>query len=125
MSRRAPRKARCSRRSCPTSTCTKYSTAGLREVVQERMEGKVFAVRYAEDLVIGFTHRKDAERVYRVILQRFEKYGLKLHPEKTRLLPFARPETVGPDGEGPMNRGTFGLSGLTHYWGKSPERPLG
>ena len=89
------------------------------EVVQERMEGKVFAVRYADDLVIGFTHRSDAERVYRVIFQRFEKYGLKLHPEKTRLLPFARPETVGPDGEGAAEPDTFDFLGFTHYWGKS------
>jgi group II intron reverse transcriptase/maturase len=88
-------------------------------VVQERMAGKVFAVRYADDLVIGFTHRSDAERVYRVIFQRFEKYGLKLHPEKTRLLPFARPETVGPDGEGPAEPGTFDFLGFTHYWGRS------
>ena len=71
------------------------------EVVPERMAGKVFAVRYADDLVIGFTHRNDAERVCRVIFQRFEKYGLQLHPEKTRLVPFARPETIGPDGAGP------------------------
>jgi hypothetical protein len=89
------------------------------EVVQEKMEGKVFAVRYADDLVIGFTHRRDAERVHRVIFQRFEKYGLKLHPEKTRLVPFAQPETVGPDGEGPDQPGTFDLLGFTHYWGKS------
>jgi group II intron reverse transcriptase/maturase len=89
------------------------------EVVQERMAGRVFAVRYADDLVIGFTHRRDAERVYRVIFQRFEKYGLKLHPEKTRLLPFARPETVGSDGEGPDEPGTFDFLGFTHYWGKS------
>jgi retron-type reverse transcriptase len=40
------------------------------EIVRERMEGKVFAVRYADDLVIGFTQRRDAERVYRVIFQR-------------------------------------------------------
>ena len=51
--------------------------------------------------------------------QRFEKYGLKLHPEKTRLLPFARPETVGPDGKGPDEPGTFDFLGFTHYWGKS------
>jgi group II intron reverse transcriptase/maturase len=88
-------------------------------VVQGRMEGRVFAVRYADDLVIGFTHRRDAERVYRVIFQRFEKYGLKLHPEKTRLVPFARPETVGPDGTGPEKPGTFDFLGFTHYWGKS------
>jgi group II intron reverse transcriptase/maturase len=89
------------------------------EVVQERMAGRVFAVRYADDLVIGFTHRRDAERVYRVIFQRFEKYGLKLHPEKTRLVPFARPETLGPDGAGPDQPGTFDFLGFTHYWGKS------
>jgi RNA-directed DNA polymerase len=89
------------------------------EVVRERMKGKVMAVRYADDLVIGFTHRRDAERVYRVIFQRFEKYGLKLHPEKTRLVPFARPETIGLDGTGPDEPGTFDFLGFTHYWGKS------
>jgi group II intron reverse transcriptase/maturase len=89
------------------------------EVVRERMAGRVFAVRYADDLVIGFTHRRDAERVYRVLFQRFEKYGLKLHPEKTRLVPFARPETTGPDGAGPDEPGTLDFLGFTHYWGKS------
>ena len=89
------------------------------EVVQERMEGKVFAVRFADDLVIGFTHRRDAERVYRVIFQRFEKYGLKLHPEKTRLVPFGRPDRGGPGGERAHEPGTFDFLGFTHYWGKS------
>jgi len=89
------------------------------EVVQERMGGKVFAVRFADDLVIGFTHRRDAERVYRVIFQRFEKYGLKLHPEKTRLVPFGRPDRGGPGGERAHEPGTFDFLGFTHYWGKS------
>lgn len=89
------------------------------EVVRERMVGQVSAVRYADDLVIGFTHRHDAERLYRVIFKRFEKYGLKLHPEKTRLVPFGRPERVGPDGSGPHPPGTFDFLGFTHYWGKS------
>ena len=89
------------------------------EVVRERMVGQVAAVRYADDLVIGFTHRHDAERLYRVIFKRFEKYGLKLHPEKTRLVPFGRPERVGPDGSGPHSPGTFDFLGFTHYWGKS------
>jgi hypothetical protein len=53
------------------------------------------------------------------IFQRFEKYGLKLHSEKTRLLPCARLEMVGPDGEGPEEPGTFDFLGFTHYWGKS------
>jgi len=89
------------------------------EVVKERMQGRVFAVRYADDLVVGFTHQSDAERVYRVIFKRFEKYGLKLHPEKTRLMPFARPQTKGPEGTGPNAPGTFDFLGFTHYWGKS------
>jgi GxxExxY protein len=89
------------------------------EVVRERMEGRVFAVRYADDLVIGFSHRRDAERVYRVIFQRFEKYGLTLHPEKTRLVEFGRPDSPGPEGGPPGNPGTFDFLGFTHYWGKS------
>ena len=89
------------------------------EVVRERMVGQVSAVRYADDLVIGFTHRHDAERLYRVIFKRFEKYGLKLHPEKTRLVPFGRPERAGPDGSGPHPPGTFDFLGFTHYWGKA------
>lgn len=89
------------------------------DIVRERMVGRVFAVRFADDLVIGFTHRKDAERIYRVIFQRFEKYGLKLHPEKTRLVAFGRPEKAGLDGEPPQEPGTFDFLGFTHYWGKS------
>ena len=89
------------------------------EVVRERMAGKVFAVRYADDMVIGFTHRKDAERVHRVLFLRFEKYGLTLHPEKTQLVPFGRPGKGGPDGDPPHQPGTFDFLGFTHYWGKS------
>ena len=91
------------------------------EVVQGRMRGRVFAVRFADDLVIGFTHRKDAERVYRVIFQRFEKYGLKLHPEKTQLVAFGRPEKAGLDGDLPHEPGTFDFLGFTHYWGRSQK----
>ena len=89
------------------------------EVVRERMKGRVFAVRFADDMVIGFTHRSDAERVHRVLFKRFEKYGLKLHPEKTKLVPFGRPEKGGPDGEPPHEPGAFDFLGFTHYWGRS------
>lgn len=89
------------------------------EVVQERMEGRVFAVRFADDLVIGFTSRKDAERVYRVIFQRFEKYGLKLHPEKTKLVAFARPGSTGADGQPTGEPETFDFLGFTHLWGRA------
>lgn len=88
-------------------------------VVRGRMKGRVFAVRFADDLVIGFTHQRDAERVYRVIFRRFEKYGLTLHPEKTRLVPFGRPGKAGEDGTAPHEPGTFDFLGFTHYWGRS------
>ena len=87
------------------------------EVVRERMVGRVFAVRFADDLVIGFTHQSDAQRVYRVIFQRFEKYGLKLHPEKTRLVAFGRPQSKGPDDPRPDESEPFDFLGFTHYWG--------
>lgn len=89
------------------------------DVVQGRMKGRVFAVRFADDLVIGFTHQRDAERVYRVIFRRFEKYGLTLHPEKTRLVPFGRPAKAGLDGTPPHEPGMFDFLGFTHYWAKS------
>jgi len=89
------------------------------EVVQERMVGKVFAVRLADDLVIGFTHHHDAGRIHRVIFQRFAKYGRQLHPEKTRLVPFGGPGRAGLDGSGPHEPDTFDFLGFTHYWGKS------
>ena len=89
------------------------------EVVQERMVGRVFAVRFADDMVIGFTHRTDAQRVYRVIFQRFEKYGLKLHPEKTRLVAFGQPGSKGTDGQPMEEPEAFDFLGFTHYWGKA------
>jgi hypothetical protein len=69
--------------------------------------------------VIGFTHQHDAQRVQRVVFQRFAKYGLTLHPEKTRLVPFGRPEKGGLDGTPPHGPGTFDFLGFTHYGGRS------
>ena len=59
--------------------------------VLPRLDGRAFMVRYADDAVLGFESKADAERVLRVLPKRFEKYGLQLHPEKTRRLPFGRP----------------------------------
>lgn len=64
--------------------------------VLPRLDGRAFMVRYADDAVLGFESKADAERVLRVLPKRFEKYGLQLHPEKTRLLPFGRPPRNGP-----------------------------
>ena len=91
------------------------------EEVLPRMKGRVFLARFADDFIMGFQKKEDAEKVCRVLFKRFEKYGLSLHPEKTRLIPFGRPEeTKGDQGQGPKP-GTFDFLGFTHYWGKSRQ----
>lgn len=88
--------------------------------VKPRMKGKTFLVRFADDFVLGFEKKEDAEKVYRVLFQRFEKYGLSLHAEKTRLVPFGSPTEPPelPTADRPKPS-TFDFLGFTHYWGKS------
>jgi len=84
--------------------------------VQPRLEGRAALVRYADDLVFVFARKDDAERVYEVLPKRFGKYGLTLHPDKTRLVPFHRPDRGDGGDVGP---GTFDILGFTHHWGLS------
>ncbi len=84
------------------------------DVVRPRMRGRVFMVRFADDAVMGFEHKADAESVLGVLGKRLGKYGLSLHPTKTRLVPFGRP--TGRDETKP---GTFEFLGFTHSWGRS------
>ena len=60
--------------------------------MQPRLKGRAYLVRYADDFVIGFTEDEDARRVMGVLPKRFGKYGLTIHPDKTRLVPFRKPE---------------------------------
>lgn len=89
------------------------------EEVLPRMKGKTFLVRFADDFIVGFEKKEDAEKIYRVLFKRFEKYGLSLHPEKTRLIAFGRPEQSQGDGPKGTPPETFDFLGFTHYWGKS------
>jgi RNA-directed DNA polymerase len=82
-------------------------------VVRPRLRGKASLVRYADDFVIGFEREDDAKRVMDVLGRRFEKFGLRLHPDKTHLLPFARPSRGQTSGKGPV---TFDFLGFTQYW---------
>jgi group II intron reverse transcriptase/maturase len=61
------------------------------DVVRPRLQGPAYLVRYADDFIIGFTCGEDAKRVAAVLPKRMEKFGLRLHPDKTRLVPFTRP----------------------------------
>ncbi len=91
------------------------------EEVLPRLRGQAHLIRYADDFVILFTHEEDARRVLEVLPKRFGKYGLTLHPEKTRLIPFRRPpqKTASSGDERSPEPGTFDLLGFTHYWGRS------
>jgi group II intron reverse transcriptase/maturase len=81
--------------------------------VLPRMQGRAHLVRYVDDFVFGFEREDDAKRVMSVLGQRFERYGLHLHPDKTHLLPFHRPTLGDRKGKGPA---TFDLLGFTLYW---------
>ena len=89
--------------------------------VLPRLKGRAFVVRYADDFVIGFTREDDARRMWDVLPKRFDKYGLTVHPEKTRLVPFRRPPPrPAREGQPPAEPpGTFDLLGFAHYWARS------
>jgi len=81
--------------------------------VRTRMNGSCFLARFADDFVMGFSLKSDAERVYKVLPKRFERFGLRIHPEKSRMVQFNRP--YWKQGKGP---GSFAFLGFMHYWGK-------
>lgn len=84
--------------------------------VKPRLGGECFLIRYADDFVMGFSREEDARRVLDVLPKRFGKYGLTLHPEKTRLLRFERPKDDEPGKPEPES---FDFLGFTHFWAKS------
>lgn len=93
----------------------------FQQEVLPRLRGPAFLIRYADDFVIGFGDPEDAKRVMEVLPKRFGKYGLTVHPDKTRLVPFQSPSNRTRDGKGEPapGRDTFDFLGFTHYWGKS------
>jgi len=84
--------------------------------VKPRMRGHCFIVRFADDFVIGFQHEVDARRVVEVLPKRFAKYGLEIHPQKSRLLKFGKPAS---NKEVKRGDNTFDFLGFTHYWARS------
>ena len=89
--------------------------------VRPRLKGEAFLIRYADDFVIGVAREDDARRVMEVLPKRMSKYGLTVHPEKTRLVRFAPPDPDDSDTEerGRTEPRTFDFLGFTHYWGRT------
>jgi len=88
--------------------------------VRPRMHGHSSLFRYADDAVMLFEKEEDARRVLEVLPKRFEKYGLVLHPEKTRLVRFRRPDRdTDAGGRGGGGPGTFNFLGFTHHWART------
>jgi len=89
--------------------------------VKPRLRGHAFLIRFADDFAMGFSCEEDARRVMEVLPKRFEKYGLTIHPEKTRLVPFERPSDrpLRPGTPPRVQPASFDLLGFTHYWGRS------
>jgi group II intron reverse transcriptase/maturase len=81
--------------------------------VKPQLRGQATLIRYCDDFVIGFEYQDDAQRVMDALGPRLEHFGLTLHPDKTRLLPFRRPPRGQQGGKG---RATFDFLGFTFYW---------
>ncbi len=89
------------------------------EEVKPRLKGEAHEIRYADDGVLCFQYREDAERVLKVLSQRFAKYGLTLHPEKTRLVEFGRNAAQNRARQGKGKLETFDFLGFTHICARS------
>lgn len=86
---------------------------------KNRCRGDVVVVRYADDFVMGFQHRHEAQACLEALQARFAKFGLKLHPEKTRLIEFGRHAAQRRTGRGEGKPETFDFLGFTHVVAKT------
>ena len=83
--------------------------------------GEVIVVRYADDTIVGFERQADAERFLRDLRERLVKFGLALHPDKTRLIEFGRYAAQRRSARGWRSPETFDFLGFTHICGKAKE----
>ena len=80
-------------------------------------QGEMIAVRYADDLVVGFQHRAEADRFLKEFQERMAKFGLELHPDKTRLIEFGRFAEANRHKRGEGEPEKFTFLGFTHHCG--------
>jgi len=88
---------------------------------KKQAHGDVIIVRFADDFVVGFQHRKEAERFWKELGERLAGFGLKLHPEKTRLIEFGRFARQNAKTRGQGKPETFNFLGFTHCCGQTRE----
>lgn len=102
--------------------------AWFEKEVVPRLDGQAFLVRYADDFMLVFAREGDARRVMEVLPKRLGRFGLTVHPEKTRLVRFRRPDRSweravgGPSRLRRNRRSTFDFLGFTHFWVRSRNR---
>ena len=83
-----------------------------------RLSAEAHLIRYADDFVMVFREAQDAYLVFDLLAQRFAEFGLKLHPDKTRLIHF-RPPPWGPSGKDRLAPRSFDFLGFNNHWGRS------
>jgi len=86
---------------------------------QRSANGEVIVVRFADDIIVGFQYQSEAERFLAAMRERLMKFGLELHPQKTRLLEFGRWAAVNRRRRGLGKPETFNFLGFTHICGKT------
>lgn len=88
---------------------------------KKRANGEVIVVRFADDTITGFQHKSDAERFLKELKERFQKFGLELHPEKTRLLEFGRYAIERRQRQELGKPESFSFLGFTHICGQARD----
>jgi MoxR-like ATPase len=90
--------------------------AGRNQWRKRNASGDVVIVRYADDFVLGFQRHREADRFLNELRERLEKFGLRLHPEKTRLIEFDRLAAARRESRGRGRQDSFDFLGFTHRW---------
>jgi RNA-directed DNA polymerase len=91
------------------------------DIKASHMLGKAYEVRYADDMVFVFEHRKDAERFYKVLPLRLKKFGLEMHLDKSSLISTGNRAAMRAQRNG-KRLATYKFLGFTCYWGLAQNR---
>jgi group II intron reverse transcriptase/maturase len=86
---------------------------------RQQARGEIYIVRYADDFIVGFQYRSDAERFWGLLHERFAQHGLEIHPEKSRLIEFGRFASRDRRARGDRKPETFDFLGFKHLCGKT------